>query len=218
MKRSRSKTLMVALVAVFALAAVASASASAALPEFTGGGATKFTGSSGVLQMTIEEPGGGSYVCKSVSITGTIVPPKSLTGVVVTFHGFNGCAFCEQTSHKEELVTKEMTGTIGYLSKSSKTVGLLLTPVAEPIAECFHFASSSKMQGSVIAKLTPLGASKEFTLTYEESHGTQSWRKFEGEEVLHSLSLLTVGFPKATEFALGGSVGMKLEHELKLNA
>jgi hypothetical protein len=220
--RSTFRTMLVAALALCALGAFTSASASAALPEFEGA-STKFTGSGGGVYF--ETPGGQTYKCETVSITGTITPPKAFTGVVLTFHGPLGCAgFCKHNAHPEEWATSEMKGRIGYLPKPWKgDVGLLLEPVAEPIAECEHYGGSTiKIQGSVIGKLESYGTKEgttEYVLTFKATDGKEEWRSFEGEEILHELDYLPVVPPGSKQdFSLGATLKLKLEHRLALRA
>lgn len=221
--RSTFRTMLVAMVALCALGAVAAASASAALPEFHYlKFPTSFTGAGG--EMFFKETG-GTYKCKATSISGTISGPKELSGVVIKFNGKKeggegGCTeFLFQSEHGEEWWTKELKGRIAYLSSTSKEVGLLLEPVAEPIAKGIHFSvSAATIKGSVIAPITPVNkGEREFTLQYQQGgEHVQQWTHFEGEEILHELSIEWGGSKKG--FAMEGSMTITLPMEIELLA
>jgi hypothetical protein len=204
-----------ALVATCALAVLASASASAALPEFRGGTPT-FTGSGGTV--TIEEvlEGGetGKYTCTSSSISGQIVGSKEVAKVTAKFM----CAsFCHNTEGVWE--AKELKGRIAYISKASKTVGLLLEPVTQPITECSHGATSAKIKGSIIGAIGPVNMSQTgFNLTYQQTKGIQGLRHFEGEETLHNLEILPAGFPLARSFGLGSAMSLTTQKAIEIEA
>lgn len=222
MIRSRFGSMLAALAAVLAFAAVASASASAELPEFHFlKFPAKFTGTGG--QVSFKEAS-GTYKCKATSISGSVVGPKELSGVVIKFNGKGeggeaGCSsFFFQTEHGEEWWTKELTGRIAYLSKTSKEVGLLLQPVAEPVAKGSHASSTATIKGSVIAPITPVNTiTQNFTLTYQEGEQhKEQWTHFEGEEAVHNLSMEWIGIK--SPFAMVGSMTLTLPMEIELLA
>ena len=218
MKKSQLRIMLAALAAVFVLTGLAAASASAALPEFSPGLLpTKFTGTGG--EMFIEETSGaGKYVCSSTSITGTITGPKALANVVVKFKSHNrGCAFCFQEK-SEEWQSRELKGSIGYISKTAKTVGLLLEPTSGAFAECAgHLTLPAKVTGSLMGAITPVNsATSKFTAAYHQEHGIQSLQHFEGEEALHNLEIVTI--PVTRKFGLEGSISLTTEQFLELKA
>jgi hypothetical protein len=213
--RSVVKRVLVALVAVFAFGALVSASASAALPEFSGVKPTTFTGSGG--QVLFEEEGGSKYACQSSSITGTITGPKEVSNIVVKFPG---CAsFCATVATKA-LETKELKGRLAYISKAEKTVGLLLEPVAEPIAECItHAGFAAKIQGSIIGRLGVVNIrQKSFKLEFQKEGEKQRWRHFEGEALLHELQILRVPFPSPFALRLESTMTLSTAHEIEIMA
>jgi len=196
--KSMFRQMLVAFLAAFAVVALASASASAALPEFHGAKfPVTFTGTSG--SVTLRERYGGSYICVGSSITGEIVGPKELAKVVIKFkeNAVSGdChGFCEQPGVKGGWETKELKGRIGYLSKQSKLVGLLLEPVAQPVAKCEQLGvGPTTIQGSIIGQIGPvLRSSKAYELRFAQLNGVQELTRFEGEEVTHNLERVYPG-------------------------
>jgi hypothetical protein len=175
-----------------ALCALASATAFAAGPEFKVAGGkfpTTFTGKSEAVDIQVQ--GAGLYVCSSSTISGEIVGPKEVAKVVIKFGSKGGCGgYCTQTGH-EGWETKEMKGTIGVLSKKEGTqVGLLLEPVAEPVASCLRTeeGANTKIIGSIIGQIGPVGVKRTaFQDEYRQSSGVQQFRSFEAEEAIHDL-------------------------------
>jgi hypothetical protein len=181
--RFKSRTIIAALFAVLALGAVTAATASAteSLPEWRGGKGVKFTGTGG--PMLFSGPGGSLECRGGSSATGEISGSKTLANVLVTF---KGCPEAETSMchFKEIWETKPLGGTLGYVNKATKNVGLLLAPASGPVIEC----KNGDFIGSVIGKITPVNRlQKEFTLTYVETGNVQALTKFEGEEATHTL-------------------------------
>jgi hypothetical protein len=212
-----SKSALLALMATLVLGAVAASAASAALPEFQKGGAAlteavTFTATGG--ESSMETAGGVAGSFTSSSFAGEIKPSGEIAHVTVTFAGNNSGYPCVNTTGG--LVTKELKGTLGYLSKTSKTVGSLLTPVAQPFATCKHGSVKGELDGSLLGRITPVDtASTHFTITYNETAGVQALEKFEGSEVLHDLEVNlgkgTEGFGVEAEFTLTTSKAIELK-------
>jgi hypothetical protein len=188
--RHKLKSGFVLLVAVLALGAVGVSSASAALPEFREAKFPEtFTGSGG--QFTMSEGASGSFSCKSSTITGAITSHTEVAKVVIEFH----CQFfCKNsgTFQDEVLETKELKGRIAYLEKAKRKVGLLLEPVAGPVANCQYAGAGAEILGSVIPEITASNGNK-LTLTFKRTQEKQQWLHFEGEEATHNLELAPVG-------------------------
>ncbi|HEX3519664.1 MAG TPA: hypothetical protein VHT29_11595 [Solirubrobacteraceae bacterium] len=203
MKRVKS-TVVVVVVAAFAFAALGVASASAADPEFAFTTfPNKFTGTSTTTpSFTVEA---GTYFCTAASITGEITGPKEVSKIVMTFAG-SPCAtslLCKNVSGKNEWKTKELKGRLGYINKASHTVGLLLEPTTEPIAEC---EDGWLVQGSIIGGLGPVNNQvKEFSLSFATAEEKQQFTHFEGEEVMHNLKLLRTGEKSSHVMLLSGA-------------
>jgi hypothetical protein len=209
-----SKGALLALVAVSVWLVLAVASASAFTPpEFVGAKLpVTFTGTGGAF--TIEESGGGKYVCSASTIKGEVVGAKEVANVVLTFSSCG--AFCE--NHTKLWETKPLKGRLAYVSKANRTVGLLLEAGTEPVAECTHFGSPAKIQGSIIGLVGPVNTTQTgpFTLAFSETNGKQAVQHFEGEELLHKLQIQTFG--PAIEFGLGGSLSLTMSHALEITA
>jgi hypothetical protein len=215
--RSMLRSTLGVLVAVVALGAFASASASAALPEFRGSFPVAFTGTSNAVGF--QEKAYGSYVCSRSSITGEIVGPKEVSNVVVKF--IEGCAgFCKQSVHSGFWETKELKGRIGYLSKKEHTVGLLLEPVAEPIAKCERNTGNWKIQGSVIGRLGLVNVKRtSYKLEYGQTGGVQAVKSFEGEEATHTLqTLIEGGNPLETGMEVHEGMSLTMAKEVEIAA
>jgi hypothetical protein len=199
MRRSRCRTLLVALAAVFAVGALASASASAAFPEFT-------------LPHKLEKPipvaftavsngkvifqwGPNAVECESSSMSGEIINEKEVAKIVIKFtHICATVNFCRQSGHEGYWETKELKGRIAYVNKAAKEIGLLLEPVAQPFAKCNLSGGLGfeTFQGSIIGHIyqeTPA----HFGLAYAQSRGKQGLTKFEGEEAVHQLEGVHAG-------------------------
>jgi hypothetical protein len=176
------------LVEVVALGAVTSASASAALPEIRPYVANEaITGTGGIVDF--ESASHAVYVCNSSSFAGTMVGPKELVKVVLTMNCAGDTPFCLQ-GNEGKWASHELKGRLGYISKTSKTVGLLLEPAAAggPIATCENpVGLTIEIRGSVIAAFPSRGPFKEVALKYEGANGKQALTHFEGEEALHEL-------------------------------
>jgi hypothetical protein len=144
--RSMFRSVLLALTGVLVLGAIASASASAALPEFQHGGKTlekavKLSANSG--WGSIESTGGVSLKCEGESLAGETHGAKEVANVVIKFFGCGWTVLGQHTictspgAKVGEVVTAQLLGRLGYLSKESKWVGLLLQPSkGEQIAEC----------------------------------------------------------------------------------
>jgi hypothetical protein len=175
------KTLMVALLAVFAFSAVAASAASAALPEWAGAAKENksFTSKSGITKLKVKN--GITVTCKKSTNKGNIVPGsnKKEGTVVVTFQecfaaGVDSCK--SATGAAGEIITNPLTMELGYIVKATE-VGVSLVPSAgkkEPLAtfECaIGTGESVVVTGSVIGKITPLNkaGTTKFELTLAEN-------------------------------------------------
>jgi hypothetical protein len=204
------RSALAVLVGAVALAAIASASASAALPEFQQGGKTlektvKITEATGGFGK-LESVAGITLSCTSKSLTGETHGANEVTDVVIklsgcSVHGIQSHA-CTSTGAKSgEIVTTQLSGKLGYISKASKNVGLLLQPSkGELIAECRYGSGEGKeaeffkLKGSIIGAITPANEEiTKFSVHFEKTAGgKQVVTHFEGEEATHTLELTNV--------------------------
>jgi hypothetical protein len=160
---------------------------------------------------------GGEYGCESSSFTGTMVGPKEIAKVVLTMTCVNGEKFCLQ-GHEGKWVSHELRGRIAYLSKASKTVGLLLEPAVAggTIATCENpVGASIEIKGSVIGAFEGKGRFKQAPLKYEGSRGVQQFTHFEGEEALHQIERVH-GFEGV--FSMSTTMKLTFEKEKELKA
>jgi hypothetical protein len=126
----------------------------------------------------------------SASVKGEFIGPKEVALVITFSDGTEGRCY----NSGETLVTTTLIGRLGYVSKASKEVGLLLEPLAgQPFAaKCrsnIDGGVSEEWWGSLIGRMTPVNSfTKSLTLSVRgKSSGEQELEKFEGEEVLHHL-------------------------------
>jgi hypothetical protein len=199
----RLKVVRLVLLAAFAVSIVSVASASAALPEFTGPFPKTFTSTSG--KGALETVGGKTVTCTSdTTDEGKITGEKTATAVVLFSGCKSGIVSCNSPGQAAGVIdTVPLTGTLGYISKAEKRVGLLLVPTTGELFvefECTGFAKS-KVKGAVIGELTPVNKkTKTFTLAFKQTKGKQAITKFEGgaTEILES-SLNGGAFEQAGE-------------------
>jgi hypothetical protein len=216
-----TRSAFLALAAVCALGVVGLASASAALPEFTVKAPTKFpvafSGSSGSVRFT-EPGGGGTYVCNSSSISGQITGPKEVGKVVVKFSGCEGLyTICNSHKGTQAWETKELSGRIAYISKTGKTVGLLLEPATQLVAGCGSgtekLGYEEEIVGSILGQISPLNTTETGPFTLADG----SWTHFEGEEAIHKLQRINEG-SKPKELETVGTTSLTMAHAVGISA
>lgn len=125
----------------------------------------------------------GQWTAEYATITGEITSPNDVANVVMTFHPrySEGCWAGTETP----TVTTALYGRIGYTEKSTKSVGLLLEPVSEPVASCTLRAIPMQWRHSIMGALSgAAGYDTSFNLQY-----LSGLNKFEGETALHQLEL-----------------------------
>ena len=176
---------MIGRLALGVLAAVLASAASAvpALatpPEFSPPYPNAFTSTSG--PMTLETVSGFKTTCPAGTNSGEVTGPAT---VAVTF-AFTGCAEANghcQNHSSGEIVTKPLTGTLGYLNKRHTAVGLdLSNPSGGTLVSFFCGEDVAvDVSGSLIGKLTPLNKLVEHaTLRFAEKAGRQTIRRLLG--------------------------------------
>jgi hypothetical protein len=139
--RSICRSVLLALVAVFAMSAVTTATASATLPEFKPVPAKKkFSSKGGTMKWTFDN-GTEEMACAKSSATGEIASAKTVGGVVIVYtgckssHNVSGgnenCPLNSKGAKAEEIVTEPLTGELGTVAKAQATseVGLRFKPV-----------------------------------------------------------------------------------------
>jgi hypothetical protein len=184
MKRLRSVAFC--SVAVVAMSAVVAASASAALPEFGGPFPKPFKSKGGTA---VIETAGIKLTCTALTDVGEVLGAK--TGeVTVRLTGCSGDTFpCTSPGAAQgEMVTSELTTTLGYINAAKREVGIALAAVSPTPFDEFECAGFKiVVEGSVIGKLTPINKhvkpTSHFTLKFAQKKGVQTPRKLEGEPV-----------------------------------
>lgn len=186
-------------VAVFALGMLASASASAALPEFSLRVRETFPVSySGTGGSAFWESSGYEFTCTTTTMTGTIAGAKTVTGTTLIF---NGCKVegkkcrSEGSENNEQIRAEHLAGTLVYLSKTAKTVGIDFKPeTGEFFTHLTCFGGGSKVRGSVIMAITSVNTlANHFTLTVHR--GSTSYENEAGEAKTAKLEAEALGGP-----------------------
>jgi hypothetical protein len=186
----RFRIMGLCLMTVVAFSVIAVSAASAALPEWLGTFPTNFTshGGEAVLEVSVSK-----IKCTSTSDKGQITNAKE-GKVVVTFSGckFSGTFPCTSGggAGPEQIITSTLNMGLGYITKSTKDVGVDLKGTGGAIGnllaefECNDEGASllARVKGSVIGLITPIITSTlTFTLNFAESSGKQAIQKLEGE-------------------------------------
>jgi hypothetical protein len=197
--RSMLRSVLVALVAVFAVGAVASASASAELPVFeTAATGLTYLGKTGEVTMQTTETHTKGLVlhCKASTNKGEFSEShsfKSFAKVIITY---TGCTIHEKTfgelsctskgAATGEIISNDLKATLIYTNKAAKEVGLVFKPeeAGGALAEykCGGLVGSVKLTGAVITKLPneQVGKSRlSFTWDYRQKGGIQEPTAYE---------------------------------------
>lgn len=169
---NRPPSLAACIAAVIAVSAMTAAVAAAAPPEFSPPFPNAFTSTS--KAMTLQTSGGLKVRCKADTNTGEVTgPATALITISVT-----GCTLPGTRCH--EIVTEHLLGTLGYVSRSPKVVGLDLSePTGGPLAVVFCGEDLQvEVFGSVIGRLTPLNKtilpSSHLTLRFAQKEAHQA--------------------------------------------
>jgi hypothetical protein len=169
--RSKSNRVLVALVAALALGALTAGPALASgLPEFKPGAKesfpVSFTGSGGSASW---ETPGYSFTCTTTSMVGTISGAKTITKDTLVFTGCKvqgkTCG-SEGAKNNEEIKTELLEGTLVYISKTAKTVGIDFKPESGAYwTKLRCFGGTSKIRGSIVMSITTVNKlQSNFTL------------------------------------------------------
>jgi hypothetical protein len=174
MKRSRSGIALVAFLAVLAFGALASASASAALPEFgTLKGADKF---SAEFNSPVWRQTSLTVECTSGTISGEITAAKTIKNTTIKFVGCKSGELRCPTGVKEsgtrepegQVTTNPLEGTLVYLNKTAKTVGVIFkAQTGTRITKFICLADPAEVVGSLAMQIVePLNTkTTEFKLS-----------------------------------------------------
>jgi hypothetical protein len=179
-------------------------------PEFakSGGGTiteVKWSGSFGGATWGV--PAGKEMYCGGQgSFQGNITGPKTIVGKLL-FQGCNDGSYCLNEGAKErngEIHTEELEGTLEYLSKTAKTVGIVLKPkTAALFVSKFRCFYSGEVRGSLIlpwngALNTPV--SKMYVGGLREKEGVQETREYENSTGGKIAAALETTWPSSETF------------------
>jgi hypothetical protein len=172
--RSKGRGVLAALLTIFVLGGLASASASAALPEFVPGvkeslpATFKVVGGSATWHVS-----GSSWVCSGLTASGTISATKTVTGTKIVFttcffERSGGKVWCTtKGAEKGEIRTEALEGTLVYISKAAKTVGIDFKPQSGTSLGGFNcLTGETEIRGSVVLPITSVNLrTSKFTLS-----------------------------------------------------
>ena len=158
-------------------------------PEFAVTGAKitelQYVGSFGNATWQV---GSKAFVCGAGGLEGIATDSKTLQGRI----WFTGCrsegSKCKSLGAKEEeIVTEELQGTLAYISKSAKTVGVVFKPRSAAFLTKFQcvFAGYDEAKGAIILPVGPVNSrhygfsegalseteGKQAISEYENGHG-----------------------------------------------
>jgi hypothetical protein len=182
----RRNIVVLCLAIALATSAVVTASASA-LPEFSGPFPNPFTSTSKTT--TLATVGKFKIKCVADTNKGEIISPTalqvriSLTGCVASKPA--GVLCQSPNGVPGEIQTELLLGTLGYLNRVPKEVGLdLSTPTGAPLINFRCGAIAGTVSGSVIGKITPINKPvippKHLTLKFSQMGGKQKYTNFLG--------------------------------------
>ncbi|HXN37326.1 MAG TPA: hypothetical protein VN892_04755 [Solirubrobacteraceae bacterium] len=183
------KSALVALVAVLVLGAVASASASAALPEFVHGEGEAFpislSFSSKSVSTVFEGPGFLSQPgCNGASFSGEVTAAKSVS-LTTEFEGcrLDATNICSTKGAAAGHVVLPWSGTLVYIDKATKQVGIVLKLTEKLIFECGSW--SAPIKGSILIPVTPINTKTSklgVAIHHGKAEGQPEYKEYENEK------------------------------------
>jgi hypothetical protein len=119
---------------------------------------------------------------------GKATGPKTLEiTLVLTECKIPGALCTSGGSALGEIRTPPLVGTLGYITKAPKVVGLDLTSPFAPIMQFMCGVTPFVVEGSLIGRITPLNkpvpGGMHFTLAWAQKEGVQKFQHFEGEPI-----------------------------------
>jgi hypothetical protein len=175
-----------AAVAVLALGAIGASTASAALPEFVPGPPSGME--STIKKVKFQTVGGTLVTCKHGADGGSMTGPKTLSMKLFLFECSIPGALCTTAGKPVgEIETSSLLGTLGYIKKPMKTVGLDLASGLAPFMVFECGATPFVVEGSVIGRISPVNVPRKggepFQLKFAQTAGHQKPMSFEGEPI-----------------------------------
>lgn len=217
-----TKKIGLALALVVAISVGASASASAATPELVnkeGKALIKnhYTGTSG--QVTFETVGGTRVQCKSASGGGKMDTVNSGEATII-FQGCTSTGFsCKTPGAKAGEIVEPGSGKLVYISKSSKTVALLIE--IETGREVVCSGIKILLRGDIIGQVGPVNTFKTaFSDSAKQAKGVAEVTEYENEKGEKVKAIWETSFEgKAFEqTAFEGSAELRFEEEAEIKA
>jgi len=155
------------------------------LPEFAVGTKESWPASFEVLagSSTWHLPNGGEWECSSIAGLGTIAGAK---GVINTALDFKGCKYdndiwcTSEGAEKGEIRTTAAEGTLVYLSKAAKTVGIDFKPTGRWTCQ-----ATGEIRGSVVMPITSVNVRTDSCAL--KTAGNQEFENRAGEKETASL-------------------------------
>lgn len=225
----RLKLLGLTMIVVLALAAVASASASAALPEFVLGTSEVFpdkfeasaTFPGAQAQFTISNV--GYLQCKRLKLKGEITSAKavSLTDEMSECEIGQNEPECNTVGAAKGVVVMQGTsGTVAYINKATKQVGIVLTLKTGKIS-CGE-GVEEEVKGSLIGSITPINTkTTNYELSWQAPGGKQAFTQYEnekGEKVKAAPILVVNGNTGNTGFDVPEALKLKMSKAVTISA
>lgn len=178
MSSARIRTIVLALVSVFAMSAVAAAAASAAeLEQVPSSGSFTVTGENGVFETHAKE----KISCKKISGSGELTGVKTDKSKV-TFEECTGplgvkCTSSGQTSGK---IATEINSELVWLSKASLKAGQKLALAKELSITCSIVKIT--VRGATLCPVEPVNTkTTTFKLVCKQTGGKQEFTEYENE-------------------------------------
>lgn len=171
-------------------------------------------------KVTIETVGKTKLVCGGLSGSGEYLGTTAIAGLTLTLTGCQlGESSCSSAGASSgEIVTKTLTGTLGWREKEANAVGLGLSPASEggALIEAVCGSYTVLVSGGVVGYITPVNSmSSTFTLKYKASKGKQSPEGFQGEPAEVLSMAVSGGTAEQAGLSLDGS--LVNEEELEIN-
>lgn len=224
MHRLKLPALVSALAAILLLGTLASA-ASAALPEFSVSkypDAVKLSGGHATLLGSLE-----AYSCTSSLGSGKITGPKEVEFTVTFNNCANEVAQCYTKSKGSgKLESVSLKGTLGYISKEAKTVGIVLNEQKSkekgkepsPFFVEPHCRGVYEILGGLVVAVPSYDTNKtlrSFYLEYKAANGKQTPASLEGGLEQH----LSWNYGKGPVFVgLSTEQAVEVEKEIDITA
>jgi hypothetical protein len=172
------------LLVVLALAGAGASAASAALPEFVPGAPAGLE--STMKTIKLETIGKVRVTCKHGGDGGSMTGPKTVSVKLFLIECSIPGALCTSPGAAPgNIETATLTGTLGYIHKAMKVVGLDLTSPSAPFMVFNCGATPFVVEGSLIGHITPinklLAPGEFFALKFAQKEGHQKPTNLEGE-------------------------------------